>query len=129
MKALLDVGGVATGTVTEDIHTSIRLHRRGWKIVAHNEVLAVGLATADLNQYVLQRRRWARGAIQVMRAEHPLTGPGLTLPQRLAYASTLFGWFDVWRSLGYVLLPMVVLATKDRPSPLPSRSSARCSWR
>ena len=111
MKALLEVGGVATGTVTEDIHTSIRLHRRGWKIVAHNEVLAVGLAAADLNQYVLQRRRWARGAIQVMRAEHPLTGPGLTLPQRLAYASTLFGWFDVWRSLGYVLLPMVVLAT------------------
>lgn len=111
VEALRQVGGVATGTVTEDIHTSIRLHRRGWKIVAHNEVLAQGLAAADLNQYVLQRRRWARGAMQVMRAEHPITGPGLTLPQRLAYASTLFGWFDVWRSLGYVLLPMMVLAT------------------
>lgn len=49
--------------------------------------------------------------MQVMRAEHPFSGPGLTLAQRLAYASTLLGWFDVWRSLGYVLLPMVVLAT------------------
>jgi hypothetical protein len=87
------------------------LHRRGWKIVAHNEVLAVGLAASDLNQYVLQRRRWARGAIQVMRTERPITGPGLTLAQRLAYAATLFGWFDVWRSLGYVLLPILVLAT------------------
>lgn len=110
-SALREVGGVATGTVTEDIHTSIRLHRQGWKIVAHNEVLAVGLAAADLNQYLLQRRRWARGAMQVMRAEHPVTGPGLTLPQRLAYASTLWGWFDAWRSLGYMLLPMLVLAT------------------
>jgi cellulose synthase/poly-beta-1,6-N-acetylglucosamine synthase-like glycosyltransferase len=111
VAALRDVGGVATGTVTEDIHTSIRLHRRGWRIVAHNEVLALGLAAADLNQYVLQRRRWARGAMQVMRAEHPITGPGLTPAQRLAYASTLFGWFDVWRSLGYLLLPMLVLVT------------------
>ena len=111
VEALRQVGGVATGTVTEDIHTSIRLQRRGWRIVAHNEVLAQGLAAADLNQYVLQRRRWARGAMQVMRAEHPLTGPGLTLPQRLAYAATVLGWFDVWRSLGYVLLPMAVLAT------------------
>jgi cellulose synthase (UDP-forming) len=111
VEALQQVGGVATGTVTEDIHTSIRLQRRGWRIVAHNEVLAQGLAAADLNQYMLQRRRWARGAMQVMRAEHPLTGPGLTLAQRLAYASTLLGWFDTWRSLGYVLLPIVVLVT------------------
>ncbi|MBM3696584.1 MAG: glycosyltransferase, partial [Actinobacteria bacterium] len=111
VKALEEVGGVATGSVTEDIHTSIRLHRRGWRIVAHNEVLALGLAATDVNQYVLQRRRWARGALQVMRMERPVTGPGLTLPQRLAYASTLLGWFDAWRSLGYMVLPMVVLAT------------------
>ena len=29
--ALREVGGVAADTVTEDIHTTIRLHRRGWR--------------------------------------------------------------------------------------------------
>jgi cellulose synthase/poly-beta-1,6-N-acetylglucosamine synthase-like glycosyltransferase len=33
VRALHEVGGVATNTVTEDIHTSVRLHRAGWKSV------------------------------------------------------------------------------------------------
>jgi len=113
--ALADVGGVATETITEDIHTTIRLHRRGWKTVYHNEVLARGLAASDAATYQLQRHRWGTGAMQVLRTENPMFVPGLTLPQRLSYASTLLGWFDAWRSLGYLLLPIVVLATGAVP--------------
>lgn len=43
VAALRAVGGVATETITEDIHTTIRLHRRGWRTVYHNEVLALSL--------------------------------------------------------------------------------------
>jgi hypothetical protein len=53
--------------------------------------------------------------MQVLRADNPLTIPGLTMPQRLAYAFTLFGWFDAWRSLGYLLLPVAVLCTGAVP--------------
>jgi cellulose synthase (UDP-forming) len=53
--------------------------------------------------------------MQVLRADNPLTVPGLTLPQRLAYAFTLLGWFDAWRSLGYLLLPVAVLLTGAVP--------------
>jgi cellulose synthase/poly-beta-1,6-N-acetylglucosamine synthase-like glycosyltransferase len=115
VRALKEVGGVATGTVTEDIHTTIRLHAAGWRTVYHNEVLARGLAAASADQYLLQRHRWGTGAMQVLRADNPLTVPGLTMPQRLAYAFTLFGWFDAWRSLGYLLLPVAVLCTGAIP--------------
>lgn len=115
VAALREVGGIATDTITEDIHTTIRLHRRGWRTVYHNEVLARGLAASDAATYQLQRHRWGTGAMQVLRKENPLVVSGLTLGQRLSYASTLLGWFDAWRSLGYLILPMVVIATGAVP--------------
>jgi cellulose synthase/poly-beta-1,6-N-acetylglucosamine synthase-like glycosyltransferase len=115
VAALQSIGGVATDTITEDIHTTIRLHRRGWRTVYHNEVLARGLAASDAATYQLQRHRWGTGAMQVLRVENPLLVSGLTLAQRASYASTLLGWFDAWRSLGYLLLPIVVLATGAVP--------------
>ncbi|HKG57341.1 MAG TPA: glycosyltransferase [Candidatus Limnocylindrales bacterium] len=115
LSALRDVGGVATETITEDIHTTIRFHRRGWRTVYHNEVLARGLAASDADTYQLQRHRWGTGAMQVLRTENPLFVPGLTLGQRLSYAATLLGWFDAWRSLGYLLLPIIIVTTGAIP--------------
>ena len=113
--ALREVGGAATDTITEDIHTTIRFHRCGWKTVYHNEVLARGLAADDAAQYQLQRNRWGTGAMQVLRVENPLLVPGLTLGQRLGYAATLLGWFDSWRTVGFLLLPPAVLLTGEIP--------------
>ncbi len=115
VSALRDVGGVAAETLTEDIHTSLRLHRRGWRSVYHNEVLARGLAARDADQYQAQRLRWGTGAMQLLRVDHPLTAPGLRPAQRVAYASTILGWFDAWRSLGYVVIPLAVLVTGAVP--------------
>ena len=115
VAALREVGGVATDTITEDIHTTIRFHRRGWTTVYHNEVLARGLAASDAETYQLQRLRWGTGAMQVLRVENPLFVSGLTIRQRLAYAATLLGWFDAWRSLGYLLLPIAVVTTGAVP--------------
>jgi cellulose synthase (UDP-forming) len=114
-SALREIGGVATETITEDIHTTVRLHRRGWRSVYHNEVLARGLAASDAATYQLQRNRWGTGAMQLLRMENPLFVPGLTLVQRLAYGTTLLGWFDAYRSLGYLLLPIIVLLTGAVP--------------
>jgi len=119
MEALRSVGGVATETITEDIHTSIRMQKLGWRTVAHNEVLARGLAAADASQYMLQRQRWARGAMQVMREERLLTSPRLTVTQRLAYSATLWGWFDSLRSLSFIAIPIVVIATGAWPIDAP----------
>ncbi len=114
-EALQEVGGVATDSVTEDIHTTIRLNRKGWKAVYHNEVLARGLAPADAVQYMVQRNRWAVGAMQVLRLENPLFSPGLSFGQRLSFATTILAWFDSWRTLTFILLPAAVIFTGASP--------------
>lgn len=114
-SALRSVGGVATDSVTEDIHTTIRMYRAGWTGIYHNEVLARGLAPDDASAYLLQRNRWATGAMQVLRRENPLLGPGLSAGQRLSFLTTLFGWFDSWRTLAYMLIPVAVVLTGAVP--------------
>ena len=120
LSALRAVGGIATESVTEDIHTTIRMHRQAWKSVYHNGVLARGLAAGDAAQYLGQRLRWGTGAMQVLRRENPLRVSGLTLHQRVSYASTLLGWFESWRSLGYVLLPLATVAAGSLPIAAPA---------
>jgi cellulose synthase (UDP-forming) len=119
LEALRSVGGVAVETVTEDIHTTIRLHRRGWRTVYHNAVLARGLAASNSEQYLSQRLRWGTGAMHVLREENPATVSGLSMMQRVSYLSTLCGWFDSWRTLAYVMLPAVVLLTAGMPIAAP----------
>ncbi len=115
VAALRSVGGVATESVTEDIHTTIRMYRRGWRGVFHNEILANGLAPADADAYLLQRNRWATGAMQVLRMENPLFGRGLSFGQRVAFMTTLFAWFDAWRMLAFMLIPVAVIFTNSSP--------------
>lgn len=109
VEALREIGGVAVDSVTEDILSTIRLHRNGRKSVHHNEVLARGLAPSNADQYFAQRLRWGQGAMQVLRIERWLTRKGLTLPQRLSYLATLTGWFDSWREYLLLVLPAVSL--------------------
>lgn len=118
-EALRSVGGVATGSLTEDIHTSLRMSRRGWRGVYHNEVLARGIAPRNVEQYARQRHRWAAGAMQVLRLENPFFSRGLTLGQRLSFLTTLLGWFDSWRLFAFMVLPVLVLVTGAVPIAAP----------
>ncbi len=119
VSALREIGGIACETVTEDMHTTIRLHRKKWRTLYHNEVLAHGLAARNATEYQTQRLRWGTGAMQILHLEHPLTRRGLTLAQRIAYAATILGWFDAWRTLGYVLLPPAVIFSGAIPIQAP----------
>jgi cellulose synthase (UDP-forming) len=92
--ALVEVGGVLTDTVAEDFHTTIAMHSRGWRTAYHNETLVQGLAPHNLDGFLLQRARWARGNLAVLRTrENPLTCPGLTAAQRLSYSASLANYF------------------------------------
>jgi cellulose synthase/poly-beta-1,6-N-acetylglucosamine synthase-like glycosyltransferase len=117
--ALREVGGVATESLTEDLQTTIRLHRAGWKSRYHDEVLARGLAAPTAEEYQLQRRRWCIGAIQTLRIERPITDRSLTGEQRLSYAATILAWFDSVRVLGLLVLPALVLLTGQAPIAAP----------
>jgi len=69
--------------VTEDAHTALKLHRRGYTTAYINEAQAAGLATESLSAHVSQRMRWARGMAQIFRTDNPFLGRGLTLWQRI----------------------------------------------
>ncbi|MEC4890674.1 MAG: glycosyltransferase [Nitrospira sp.] len=83
--ALQEVGGFREETVTEDLHTSLLVHAKGYRSCYVNRVLSAGLLPETLDGYLTQRMRWATGAIQLLFRASPLTTPGLTAAQRLDY--------------------------------------------
>jgi cellulose synthase (UDP-forming) len=92
-QALLEIGGVATETIAEDFHTTIKLHRAGWKSRYEPRTVVQGLAPHDLASYLLQRDRWARGNLAVFSTpESPLRARGLSMAQRLSYLASLTGY-------------------------------------
>jgi cellulose synthase (UDP-forming) len=113
--ALIDVGGVATQTVVEDAHTSLVLNRRGWRVVYHDEVMALGLAPEEIGAFVVQRGRWARGSIQMLRLEWPMLRRGLSWAQRVEYSASCLHFFEgLQRVIGF-MVPPLVLATGAVP--------------
>src|SRR5438477_12868242 len=107
--ALEDVGGVAVETVTEDAHTALKMHRRGWRTAYLDVPQAAGLATETLAAHVGQRMRWARGMAQVFRVDNPLLGRGLMLSQRLCYLAAMLHFFSGIPRLVFLLAPVAYL--------------------
>ncbi|NOT69087.1 MAG: glycosyltransferase [Methylophilaceae bacterium] len=110
-----EIGGFATGTVTEDIHTSLRLHKRGYRSVYIPESLAYGVAPAKIEPFLKQRIRWGIGAMNVWRKEGILFARGLTVAQRLSYLATVLAYFDGWQKAIFYIAPVIVLAFGAMP--------------
>ena len=108
-SALEEIGGIATETVTEDAHTSLRIHARGYKSVYYSKPLVGGLATERFSYHVGQRIRWARGMIQILRIQNPLLTRGLTLPQRLNYFNAMLHFMFGIPRLIFILAPITYL--------------------
>jgi len=89
-RALIEVGGFRTETVTEDIHTSMAIHAKGYRSCYLNKVLAAGLMPESFESMLKQRVRWAMGHIQILFQTNPFTMRGLSLPQRLGYFASIF---------------------------------------
>jgi cellulose synthase (UDP-forming) len=114
--ALLEIGGVATETIAEDFHTTIRLMRHGWRSRYHDEVLVQGLAPHDLDGYLLQRDRWARGNLAVFRLpESPLRAKSLSPLQRLSFLASLLAYLAPPMRLLLLLTLGLVLWTGELP--------------
>lgn len=107
--ALEEVGGIAVETVTEDAHTALKMHRRGWSTAYLNIAQAAGLATESLSAHVGQRIRWARGMAQIFRVDNPLLGRGLKFGQRLCYANAMLHFFYGLPRLVFMTAPLSYL--------------------
>jgi cellulose synthase (UDP-forming) len=108
-SALDEVGGIATETVTEDAHTSLRMQKCGYNTAYINIPQAAGLATESLAAHVGQRIRWARGMIQILRTENPLLGRGLRFAQRLCYFNAMMHFMYAVPRLVFLMAPLAFL--------------------
>lgn len=104
-----EIGGIAVETVTEDAHTSLRMHRHGYSSAYIRIPQAAGLATESLSAHVSQRIRWARGMVQIFRLDNPLFGKGLKLAQRLCYANAMMHFLAGIPRLIFLTAPLAFL--------------------
>jgi cellulose synthase (UDP-forming) len=81
------------------MHTTLKLIRAGWKTAYHNQTLAVGLAPGTPDQYLLQRRRWGMGAMQIL------------IQERLWAAKRWMSWRNFYEYLNGTLWWLEGIAT------------------
>lgn len=106
---LLEVGGIAVETVTEDAHTALKMQRLGYNTAYLGIPQAAGLATESLSGHIGQRIRWARGMAQIFRMDCPLLGKGLKLSQRLCYTNAALHFFYGLPRLIFLTAPLAYL--------------------
>jgi cellulose synthase/poly-beta-1,6-N-acetylglucosamine synthase-like glycosyltransferase/DNA-binding response OmpR family regulator len=94
--------------LTEDIDSSIRSLREGFKIVSDPALLSSELAPTTVGALWNQRMRWAQGWTQTARRHlrPALRSPALTIRQRLG-AGFLLGWAQAMPWITIQVLPMI----------------------
>ena len=107
--ALREIGYIATETITEDLHTGLRLHARGWKSIAISERLIAGQAPPDIKTFHAQRLRWGEGNLSIMAYDNPMVMRGLTPPQRMCYFGSMIHWASGLFKLAIYLTPIMML--------------------
>lgn len=65
VSAIKSIGGVRTGSVTEDLLTTVSLMENGFWVKSLKEIRALGLAPKDYEAFCIQRQRWAKGFFQL----------------------------------------------------------------
>lgn len=108
-RMLREVGGFRTETITEDLHTSILVHERGWTSCYLNEKLSAGLSPESIQTYLKQRERWAIGSVQTLFRDNPLFKSRLSITQRIDYFASIYYFFHGIPRLVYLLAPLSFL--------------------
>lgn len=114
-SALEEVGLIATETITEDMHTGLRIHSKGWKSLFVNERMISAQAAPDITTFISQRLRWGEGNLSIFAYDNPLTIPGLTLAQRLNYLGSMLGWTTGPAKVALYAAPIMMLFSGVSP--------------
>jgi cellulose synthase (UDP-forming) len=114
-SALERIGGLPVDTVTEDMHTSLKMHKAGYQAVFLNEPIAYGVAAADLAEYYKTRHRWAHGNLHAAAHENILFCKGLTFRQRFQYLALELVYLEGWQQLMLFIIPVLALVFGFQP--------------
>lgn len=108
-SAIEEIGGVYPIDHSEDIWTTIQLHKKGYQSVFHRNILAQGRAPENIQSYFRQQSRWARGGFEMFFYHNPLFIKQLTIDQRIQYLFSNFHYFSGFSVLMYLMLPIIYL--------------------
>ncbi len=71
--------------------------------------MIAGLQPETLATFIGQRSRWCRGMIQILLLKNPLMKRGLSLAQRIAYASSALFWMFPLPRLAFIVAPLLYI--------------------
>lgn len=113
-KALDSIGGHAAG-LSEDMHTAMQLHAKGWKSVYIPEILSRGLVPATLSAYYKQQLKWARGTFELLFRTYPKLYKNFTWRQKIHYSTIpLYFLFGLVNFID-IIIPLLALSLAEVP--------------
>jgi len=113
-KALDSIGGHAAG-LSEDMHTAMKLHAKGWKSIYVPEVFTKGLVPASLTAYYKQQLKWSRGTLELLVTVFPKLFRKFSWRQKIHYGILPFHYLSGISYLISFLIPIISLFTATTP--------------
>ncbi len=107
-EAIEAIGGIASGHATEDNATSMAMLAKEYRTAYLNEQLSWGLAPESSWAFLEQRKRWCRGAVQLLfRRDGPLGPNARRFRDRLFFLPTywLLGFINPIYFVAIALIP------------------------
>lgn len=108
-KAINDIGGIPCETLTEDTHTSLKLHMNNWKSIYLRTPIAYGVSPSDNSEYFKTRHRWAQGNFQMIKNEKIFTSKKLNTLGKIFYLNFLMQSINEFQLLILIFLPILSL--------------------
>ena len=106
-KALKDIGGFYTKSITEDFATGMLIESAGYASLGLSEPLASGIAPSSFQEHIQQRTRWGRGVIATAKQLKIIRRRKLSITQKLSYLSSVLYWFSPVKNLIYLTSPLL----------------------
>lgn len=112
--ALDSIGGHASG-LTEDMHTSMKLQAKQWKVLYVPEMLSKGLVPASVSAFYKQQIKWARGTFELFFEVLPGLMKNLTWRQRFHHLMSPVYYLSGVSNLINILIPVLALFLGEFP--------------
>ncbi len=111
-SALDEIGGIPTGSITEDMATGMLIQNAGYKSYFVKNTLALGLSVEGIEDFIKQRDRWLRGNVQVIKKFNPIRMKGLNWIQKVIYLDGFVYWMFGLQKMVYIIAPLLYLLFK-----------------
>eukprot|EP01135_Chromosphaera_perkinsii_P002904 Nk52_evm15s230 gene=Nk52_evmTU15s230 len=118
--AMDSIGGMPTGSVTEDVYMSMLMQAKGYLCYYVKEYLCIGIGPETLSGIFRQRSRWTKGMYQIMFSkDNPLFLKGLTFSQRMSYFAGGWNYGMAFVTLLFMISVPLFLVFHIAPMQLP----------